>query len=138
MYLGRVQLGEWLTVPLNTDDRLQPTAPPAAPSLAVFDHTGAKVAQALVPAADLAGVTGLFAARIRLGATFATGRYLVCLQYRTAGGASRLKAAHFDVVAGGDANGAIVAMTFYQRPQANYLVCRLDSDQRLLARNPRI
>lgn len=136
MYLGRFAIGQEVVLPLHaTDGSPGPVACTRAPGLKVFDGTGTLVLADSMPSLDTVRSVGLFAYRLVLTASFAVGRYVVAFSY-TAAGTARVKTAHFDVVAGGDAAGAVVSMYHLSRPQANTLVEKTAQGKRLLKRSP--
>ena len=131
MQLGRFILGQFVRVPVFTGN-----VPAAAPLLTVYTGTGTRIyGPVKMPPGDFYGVDGYFVLPVRLGSLFAVGRYAVAISY--AAPDPTLTVARFEIVAGGDVDGAVTALTFYRRPHANFLVGRLDSDQRMLAKNPR-
>jgi hypothetical protein len=135
MWLGRYKLGDTLRVPLLADNTTAPSTPAAAPTLAIYTANGVKVFAGGMPPLDPYAAVGLFSLAVRLGELFAVGQYRVVMQYQVSGGA-RQKVAHFAIVDGGNAGGNFIAGTYYQRPQAAFLVLRTDADTRVLARNP--
>lgn len=137
MYLGRFRLGETVRVPVLGDRATASYDVNTPPVCTIYDGSGAKVLHALMPPADPYGAAKrLFALLVRLGSAFAAGRYRVAFNFTTADETTGLKVAHFDVVPGGNAAGNVIAMAYYQRPQATWLVLRTDADTRVLARNP--
>lgn len=137
MYLGRFRLGEWVKVPLLGDDFTTASAVQFAPALSIYNAAGTKVYSGLMPPLDPYGAgRRLFSAPIRLSSAFAVGRYFVAMNYLVTSNRRYLKTANFDVVAGGNAAGNVIAMWYYPRPHATHLVLRTDADSRVLARNP--
>lgn len=137
MYVGRFTLGERFFAVLLGDRATARFDVNTPPTFTIYNAVGVKVLSGLVPPLDPYGAgKRLFALPVRLTATFGVGRYAIAFNYTTADTATWLKVSHFDVVAGGNAAGNVIAMTYYQRPHATFLVMRTDQDQRLLARNP--
>lgn len=136
MNLGRYQLGEEMVIPLHvTDGANTPGTPDVLPWAMVYSAAGAKVISALMAPRDRYRATGLFFYRLQLGSLFALGQYSVAVAYKVSG-VGRLKTMKFEVVGGGDANGAVVSMYWMDRPQAKYLVQRTDAGARVFGRNP--
>ena len=104
------------------------------PAVTVYDDAGAKVASGAVPLLDRYRQPGWCGYRLRLGA-LGVGHYGVTFGY-SVGGSARLDAATFEVVAGGHADGAVLAMTHYERPHAAFLVHQAESGTRVFGRNP--
>lgn len=138
MHFGRFTLGQF--APLTcvcTNGSGTPAAPTYAPTVKVYDSTGTRVLSALMPPLDRYGATGAFSYELRLGSSYAVGSYMVSMSW-VISGTTYSAAGNFEVVAGGDADGAVVSMVELRKPHGNWLVQRLDSDQRVLARGPGI
>lgn len=138
MYRGRYQLGQEVPLGvlcLNAADT--PTAPDRAPTMKVWDAAGTRVADLAIPALDRYAVTGLFRHRLFLDGRFAAGRYTVTYHWN-AGSFVGLDADTFEIAAGGHADGSVVAMTWYHRPQAEFIVQQLNSGAIVKGRNPRL
>lgn len=137
MFLGRFMLGAHVAISANCRAADRPYAPVAAPVFRVYDGSGLLVASGKIPPSDVGAVTGLFIFNLRLGDDFAVGQHSVIIQF-TANGSPRMAVQHFEIVEGGDTDGAVVSAYFYERPMSSFVVGRLDSNQRILAKNPRI
>lgn len=135
MNLGRVTLGQQVFLIVECTDAGIAYAPPVVPVVTVyFEDT--KVVATPLPPVDLGTVTGLFSYGFYLGLGFSLGHYSAVVNY-IANGVNKLEVLHFEIVAGGDPYGTVISMAFYPRPHANFLVEKLDSQNRFLARNPR-
>ena len=135
MFLGRYRQGEPVVLTLLSHDDDGEAAPPdGPPAVTVYDDAGAKVASGAVPLLDRYRQPGWCGYRLRLGA-LGVGHYGVTFGY-SGGGSARLDAATFEVVAGGHADGAVLAMTHYERPHAAFLVHQAESGTRVFGRNP--
>lgn len=136
MFLGTFQLGQ--RVPLHAFVKVasRPYAPAAAPLYRVYAGT-TLVVTGRMPPVDRGAGEGLFGFNLRLGDDFDTGSYSVLVNYYANSG-GRLESHHFRIVPGGDVDGAVVSAYFYQRPHANFIVERLDSNKRAICKNPRI
>lgn len=137
MHLGRKQLGE--EVPLTLLCRNSsgvPADPDACPKVDVYSASGKVVSGRSIPILDPAGTTGLFGGRIYLDGTFSAGEHLVVYRYDS-GGTRRQEVDHFEVVAGGDSSGQVIALFNYERPHANHLVQQRTSGRLYKGKNPR-
>lgn len=135
MYIGRYSLGEELIVPVHCTGGGQVVTPDGAPSVTFYGPDGSIVLSALAAGWDRQRTPGLFAYRRQLGSDFAPGRYAVRTGYM-AGGVVRQRVLHFDVVAGGSADGCVVSMLHLVRPHADYLIRKTDAGKRLFGRSP--
>lgn len=137
MFRGRVQLGEHIALGvLCLDASDTPTAPDAAPLLEIFSGT-AKVLAKTIPALDRFGTTGLFQIQQFLDERFAAGQYKAIYRWDI-GSYEGMAEDTFEVVAGGNADGQIIAMHYYKRPHADFIVSQLNSGKLVKGRNPRI
>lgn len=137
MFLGRFMLGQFTPISVNCRAADRPYAPVTAPVFRVYDDSGLLVASGKIPPADVGGATGLFILNLRLGDGFAVGQHSTIIQF-TANGSPRMAVQHFEIVEGGDTDGAVVSAYFYERPMSSFVVGRLDSNQRIIGKNARI
>ena len=136
MSLGRFQAGQFLTLAVNTTDAGHvPALPDSAPVMTITDSGSAVIATAKVPLDPLLPFT--FGMRIFLGLEFALGTYTVGYAW-TVNGSGVSVSDTFDLIAGGDAGGRIIAMYGYDRPEAKYVVTQLTSGNVVQGRNPRL
>ena len=139
MYLGNFMLGQFVPITIQcVDGNGTPTLPAAAPILRIYDQDGLPVGTSKrMPIVDRVASPGLFILSMQLDSSFAVGDTLsVVIQYRI-GTDFYVKTCYFAVVGGGDVKGAIISMAFYERPQAKFLVQKLDSFRRNIVKNPR-
>lgn len=136
-YRGRWQLGEH--VPMQVQCRNStgaPVAPTAAPTLSVYDSSGTRIVnEKTIPVLDRFGTTGLFGIWLYLTSAFAAGQYAAVYSW-TSGVFTGRFVEQFEVVAGGNADGAVISMYYYQRPHARFVVQQLDSGRLVKNRNP--
>jgi hypothetical protein len=139
MDLGRFQKGEKVPLQVSTvDGSANPVEPDAAPLVVVRDPANAVVASLRLPrvgtAFDQYGMAHF------LGVLFATlGTYQVSYSYDYAEGTGQGTASDtFELIAGGDEGGAVVAMFHIDRPEARYVVGQLASGKLVQGRNPRL
>ena len=137
MYLGRYFQGQTLNVTVRTlDENDTPGTPDNPPYIDLRDDSGL-VRQVQAPIVDRYTVTGLFVYPLFLDSSFPAGRYSATHFYRV-GTHSTLDVDYFEVIAGGDPEGAIVSQHYWQRPEATYLVQETEGESLLLRRNPAI
>lgn len=140
MFRGRYALGE--EIPLHVlcvDAAGTPVTPDYPPNLKVWNTAGTKVVNKLVPHVDPGGQTGLFGMRVFLGADFAVGYYTATWSWSdTSGAHAGVEFSTFEIVAGGNSNGAVVAITHHHTPAANYVVKQLTRGAISKGRTPRL
>lgn len=133
-YIGRVQIGELLTLLLNTRSASEiPSAPDDAPRVDIFDASDAKILSLDMPIDDATNY--VFRLQVPLNSTFSTGTHRAVYRYK-ANGAVRLGVDYFQIVAGGGNQGAPIAMFPWPRPEANYIVMQTDNGKVYQGRNP--
>lgn len=120
-------------VPIAALAREGSELPESAPTVRIY-RGDTLLASANMPVADRAN--GLFVLEVQLGATYTAGHYAAYVSY-VLDGSPRVAIFYFESLGGDGATGAVVSMAFYDRPQAKFLVQRLDSNIRRLVRNPR-
>jgi hypothetical protein len=138
MYRGRYQNGD--TVPLRVlcrDAAGVPGVPPRAPQVTVWSPAGAKVRVRVMPVLDRYGQAGLFHYPLYLDGDFAPGLYRAVYNYNL-GSYVGIEEDGFEVLAGGNADGAVVALHFYVRPHARFVMQSLDSGKMVQGRNPTV
>lgn len=126
--LGRFQLGDVVLLEV-----LPPTPPDAAPVVTAVDSLSNTI---LVAKMALNGTPASFTLPLFLGSQFKVGTFSVTYSY-IVNGVSGVTEDSFDVVAGGDPGGPVIAMTAYDRPEAQYVVVQLKSGYLMQGRNPR-
>ncbi len=123
-YLGRYQVGQ--DVPLQVqcvDSNGDPTVPDGAPLARVY-RDGSYVRSARVPLETDPDVAGRFRGRYTLGDGDAPGHCTVVYLYSTLG-LPRGDSDCFEVVAGGDPSGAVLAGYAFSRPDGDFLLAHL-------------
>lgn len=151
MFLGRVQQGDWLRIPVWTADasgfKAWPTdgsANTVFPYLWIIDPT--KTHQMLILSEQpLTAVdrfdstqTGYHALQQRIGPELPVGVYYCYLQWQAASASYNRRQIHvFQVVAGGNTKGAYTSITFYEKPQASWIVGQTDGGLLEARRNPK-
>lgn len=144
-YLGQHQLGEHIYLNCTTvNGSRTPVAPDAAPTITVFDNTGTLLLTAKkIPAVNKDRYTGVFGynlfignnAHVPLAKAFVVGKYFVRYDWEISSTAG-MNLDCFDVVAGGNASGAVVSMELFSQPHGDHLVMQLDSGKIVAGRNP--
>lgn len=139
MYLGDYQLGDRLPLEVFCQTAAGlPVEPDDAPVATVYAGSSTtSVVSLALPPSDRFGAAGLFQQTVHLDGRFNTGRYNVLFSW-LASGSPRVSLARFLVLPGGDARGAVIALAFYQQPQAQFLVHQTDAGRLLRGRNPRL
>jgi len=137
MFVGRFTAGQFVPLPVHTRSGHTPYAPPHAPRATIYNDAGAKVSSFLIPPIDKGAITGMFLGNLRLDSSYPVGHYRVAVNF-VANSVKQLRVMHFEVVDGGHVDGAVISMTWYPRPQAHFLIEKLDSQQRLILKNPRV
>jgi hypothetical protein len=132
-YIGAHQLGDRLGLALQTGTGPTPVLPDAAPTATVVNAAGVVVATYSVPPSRQEDA--YFARAIHLNRQYVVGRYAVRYAYQV-GGQNRTELDVFDIVAGGDPGGAVIAGYPFHRPHAEYHVLDLDSGELIRGRNP--
>ncbi len=137
MYLGRHQLGTYLDVWLQTTDANDsPVMPDQVPHLKLWSSSSLVTAEEM-PLWDKTIQVGVFRTQLYLSSAYAAGLYEISVYYRS-GAKYGMEQHTFEVIAGGDADGQVLGMYFYHRPQADYIVYQVESGQILKGKNPRV
>lgn len=129
-YLGRFRRGD--KVPLSCS---LASVPDSAPVTVILDEDSATLAAFLLPRS---GVTRTeFGLAYRLGESAALGRFQVSHQASVAG-VTTTRYQSFDVVAGGDSGGEVIALYSFERPDAVRVVAQLGGGRMVRGDNPRV
>ena len=137
MYLGRYFQGQVVPIYIRTVNADgTPTAPDNPPYIDFRDDSG-QVLQVQAPIVDRYTVTGLFIYPLFLTSSFPAGRY-TATHFYLASTYNGLDSDVFEVVAGGDPDGAIITQAYWQRPEAVFLIQQTEADNILLRRNPSV
>ncbi len=135
-YRGRKQLGSELFVGvLCTGANKKPAAPVTAPVMQVLSSSG-PVGSMSLPAVDANFITGLFGYRLFLGALFAVGLYTVVYTYQI-GATVYADQDTFEIIPGGDPNGAVVSLFPFLPGVNTFLIKQLDGGALVFGKNPR-
>ena len=138
MFRGRYQLGEEIPLGCRTLTAADvPTAPDDCPTMTISTAAGSIALSRKIPICDRYGVTGLFLDNVQLNTTFAAGAYIVNYVW-VIGGTVLGDTDTFEIVAGGNADGACIASHFFDRPHADFIVQQVDSGQVVYGRNPKV
>jgi hypothetical protein len=141
-HLGNYQLGDHvrLVCECKTSSGV-PTEPDSAPTVSVFSPTATIINNKTIPPLDRYNATGVFSYELFLGAStwvpglFAAGKLWVLYNWVIAG-VSGADIDCFDILAGGHANGSVIAMHWLEKPHGNYIVMQLNSGRLIKRRNP--
>lgn len=139
MYLGEYLLGEWVSIPVVCRNASRAESnPTAAPVLSIYKADDTPIVDDVTMAPFAQGErTGYFNRDVQLGASFSTGRYFALIQYAVSG-SNKAELHFFEVRAGGNAKGAYVALHYYPRPQAKFIVGQLDDGTLEMRRGPKL
>jgi hypothetical protein len=140
----RFQLGDWLPLSiLPRDSTSSGTADEPGVTVKIFEADGDLVETVALPSRperiNLERGLGLGCeARVHLDSSYAAGKYMLFYAYTTDGATNvRGHAETFEIVAGGDAGGAVIASHFHDLPNANNVVFQLDNGDLRRRLNPR-
>jgi hypothetical protein len=137
-YRGRFQIGQ--EIPLGAlcrDGNGTPTVPTLPPLMEIRDDAGAKIVSKKIPIMDRYGQTGLFQYNQFLDGRFSVGHYTVIFYY-TAGSYLGIDTDEFDLVAGGNEEGAVISMYYFAKPHASFVVQQTSGGLLFAGRNPSI
>lgn len=135
---GRYQLGQEVALTLLcTDASGTPTNPVSAPHADIFRGSTKVLSGLLFPVLDAGSTTGLFQRNVFLGNLFSTGRHQVVFRYLVGSYLGQVTD-DFEILAGGDPDGAVIAAHWYERPHAGFVVQQKDSGKLIKGRNPTV
>ena len=138
-WLGEYFLGEWVHIPVVCKDASDDeAAPDAAPTLTIYkaDDTPIVDGVTMPPLAE-GELDSLFSLEVQLDSDFSAGRYIALVEYAVSA-SNKAEVHFFRVMAGGHASGAYVALHYYPRPHARYLVGQLDNGTLEFRRGPKL
>ena len=136
--LGAFQLGDWLPIMLQTRTGAGvPTAPDAKPTFKAFDSSDTLIETINLPASKAYPyITGLFEHKRLLDSSYSTGKYYFALQWAISS-TDYMRLGIFEILAGGDADGAVMGMNWFELPESKQVVMALDGGALRAGRNPR-
>lgn len=137
-YLGRYMLGQWVAIPLDAVNASGvAVAPTAAPTVSIYDEAWSAVGTSKSMAPRDRTINGSFEREFFLGFEYAAGFYTARVAY-AAGGSTYPRLYRWEVVGGGNEDGAVIGQTFYERPDSPHVVGYQDGGDLVPRRNPRI
>jgi hypothetical protein len=138
MYLGRYQLGDTVNVLLLCRDANRtPGMPDDVPEMKVWDQSGNLLLAASMPIMDQYIKPGLFYYQLLLDGKYSPGNWSLTFYWAMNSGAySGIESSQFEIVPGGDPDGAVIGMFFYYRPHANFVMQQLERGKVIQKRNP--
>jgi hypothetical protein len=136
MYVGEYALGESVPLLLKTKDANGvPTEPVDCPSLVVW--LGATdVERGELPVIERRTFPGTFFLSLFLGSAYIAGNYCAEFRWVLPSGYIGSAEATFSILAGGHADGSVVAQYYFNRPHSAFLVHECESGQILPGKNP--
>lgn len=138
MSYQRAQLGDELPIAFQCKNASGvPVEPDAAPTVKVYDESSTKVYDETIPPKDRKRATGFFGHFIRLGSLFTEGQLYIWRATWTTGVFDGVAEGYFHVNAGGDADGAVIAMSYVEFPGAVRIVYQTDAGLVKQGKNPR-
>jgi hypothetical protein len=139
VYLGQHQLGTYLDVLLQCrTTAMVASMPEDPPRYKVWRASdGALVTAGEMPLLDKDIQVGLFKLELFLGDSFATGNHSMELMYSISTD-TFIETRTFGIAAGGDTDGQVLAMYYYHRPHADFVVYQVESGLILRGKNPRV
>ena len=137
MYLGRYQAGQTVPLVLQAHDGSNaPGLPNDCPLAKVWDATGTVTFAGKMPILDKYQQQGLFYYPLFLDQRFPNlGNYSVVFYWQT-GSYQGIDQAEFELVDGGDPDGAVMSMYFFHCPHADFIVEQLEKGKLIQRRNP--
>lgn len=136
MFLGRIQRGEVIALPLLTVNGSDtPTVPDQAPCVVVYNGV-TPVGAFKMPAIDPLKVTGLFCHHLQVGGGYTAGMYRAVFTWKiSSSDYSTTKS--FEVLVAGSVDGSGIAMTTFRLPGADFALVQGRSGRIKRFRNPR-
>ena len=141
MRWNRYQLGDYLELAVQpTNASLTPTVPDDYPTAKIFDSSGTLIDTVTIPVVYKPSATEYyFERRWRLDSDYSAGTYMLVYQYETGAGANVVAQCQtFDIVAGGNSDGAVIGQYFQDVPEAQQVVYQLDGGRMVSRRFPRL
>ena len=138
--LGRFSLGDFVPLMLLSVDGNGLNAwPSSTPTIKTFSQDDLTTAvETIRPGArDPLRATGLFYYPLRLTSSYTADKVYLVSQRWTISASTYGELLTFRVVAGGDADGAVIGAHFVRRPEANTLVYVVDGGKLKTGRSPR-
>lgn len=139
-YIGRFRQGD--TVPLfcackNATGGL--AMPNDSPTVKIWDPLAGLVSSFQIPVVDRYDQVGLFLGQLRLGIPYANvGLWSATYTYLMPDGTNGIQQDTFEIMEGGNPDGNVVSMYWYERPWADFVVQQLDSGKLVAGRNPKL
>ena len=137
MFLGRFFQGQLVPIVVRTIDSNDAPAVPDNPPYIDLRSDSTLIRQVQAPIVDRYVATGIFIYPLFLDSGFPAGRY-TATHFYAVGSYTGLDVDYFEVVSGGDPEGAIISEHYWQRPEATYLIQETEAESLLLRRNPSV
>lgn len=127
MYLGVVESGQWMSLPLECGSwPTDASGNRVVPFVTILDSDGRHVTRD-EQAAPLRDV-GQHLYRRAIGPEFSAGSYVAIAEWQVASSTrNRVFVSSFTVLPGGDSRGAYVGLAYYRAPNADYVVGQTDT-----------
>ena len=137
-WLGKYLQGDMVRGSVWTlDGSGVPILPDEAPRMVVSDVL-VSVLSKKIPITDSVKTTGYFLYDLCLDSSFPVGEYFLQFLYEHSGTIRSSELDTFEVVAGGNASGRGIAMTFFKPPTNEYIIVQTDTGIVKRFRNPEV
>jgi len=138
MFLGFYQLGSLLPLRCRTRNAAgTPLLPSAAPQARIINESGETVQTVSLPLFDQERITAYFHTCVSLAGDFTEQRYTVLYTWLI-GETLMASTEEFEVVAGGTADGAGIAMHYFRQESADYVLYQNDGGVLNKLRGPEV
>lgn len=135
MYFGRYENGQEVRLHVQCRDTTgQQVAPSNIPHLDIFSN-GSKIAANVPMFPEDTKVTGLFVCPYFLQ-SFSPGTCQVVFRWPVGFTTSLVAVGYFEVVPGGNDDGAVISMFYFETPQGRYLLQQTDAGIIKQGKNP--
>lgn len=138
MFLGFYQLGSLLPLRCRTHTSAGvPTLPDAAPQARLLDESGNTIKLVSLPLLERERITAYFHTFISLTESFTAQRYTVLYTWLISS-TLMAKKEEFEIIAGGTAKGAGIAMHYFRQESADYVLYQNDAGVLNKLRGPEV
>lgn len=138
MFLGFYQLGDLLPLRCRTQNAAgTPLTPAAAPQARIIAEDGNTALTVSLPMHDQERLTGYFHHQVSLSGQFSSQRYTVIYSWLN-GVTPMAITEEFEVILGGSASGAGIAMHFFRQEAADYVLYQDDTGELNKLRGPEV
>lgn len=137
MYLGRQPLGQEAAFSVTAAGVDGIPAWPSDPPFIDVWRGATLILSGLQMAKIDTSVVGRFRINLFLDRRFSVGQYRTILRWKV-GSHRGVRIDHWEIVAGGHVDGAVIGMAYHEMPFASFLVQQLDSGNLVRGKNPKV